>query len=242
MACYHTEVHAEKKTHHERKIGLTAVKNLLSRMNSVSSYEHLKVSLRMISWVGCAFVSGSIGFSHAAILNETNFDNGGPALWDTFVTPNGTVGDAGWPTVETFPTIQEGQESESLKFKVGQVRYASEQEPEQGGGLVIKVTTAKGTIECSAHIAVSYASPKDRRNFAGGLFEWIIDDQVIARHDMGPINNHAILRHHLKAQHVVSAGVHTIRLRITRPFASHPGQHAPFQYVDDLLIRLLSHP
>jgi hypothetical protein len=68
------------------------------------------------------------------------------------------------------------------------------------------------------------------------------DDHVIARHDMGPIDKHGILRYHLKAFHEVNAGLYAFRRRITRPFTSHPGQHAPFQYIDDLLIRLSPHP
>ena len=183
----------------------------------------------------------SLGIGEAAILNQTNFENGEMAPWDTFLTSNGTVGGAGWPAVSSFETAQDGQGSKALQFKAGQVRYDPENEPEQGGGVVVHVKTETGKLELSANVAVTYHSPKDKRNLAGGLFQWIVNDQVIASQDMGPIDNHAILRHHLKASHQVNAGVHSIRLRLTRPFTSHPGQHAPFQYVDDLLIRFSTH-
>ena len=125
---------------------------------------------------------------------------------------------------------------------MGQVRYEPDKEPEQGGGLVTQITTETGMLYLSTDVAVTYHSPKDKRNLAGGLFEWIVDDHVIASYDMGPIDNGGVLRHHLKVQHGIKAGVHTIRLRITRPFASHPGQHAPFQYVDDLLLQFSLQP
>lgn len=196
-------------------------------------------------WVWSTFVLGTIGISSAslaAILNQENFENGDKAPWEIFVTPNGTVGGGGLPTVVIFDTVQEGQESKSLKFKVGQVRYDPDQTIEQGGGLVIEVETDGGMLHLSAHVAVSYFSPKDPRNLAGGLFEWVVDDQAIAAHDVGPIKKESILRQHLRARHQVNAGIHTIRLRIARPFVSRPGQPAPFQYVDNLLIRLSPNP
>lgn len=179
---------------------------------------------------------GSIGICEAAILNQANFENGDRAPWGIFVTSNGTMGGAGLPTVVIFDTVQEGQESKSLKFKVGQVQYDLGKTIEQGGGLVIQMATDGGLLYLSAHVAVSYHSLKDKRNLAGGLFEWVVDNQVIASHDVGPIENGGTLRQHLKAHHQVNAGLHTIRLRITRPFASKPGQDAPFQFIDNLLI------
>ena len=164
------------------------------------------------------------------------------APWEIFLTPNGTTGRSGLPMVIPFETGKDGQESMSLQFKVGQVRYDPDNEPEQGGGLVIQILTETGTLNLSAHVAATYHSPKDKRNLAGGLFQWVMDEQVIASHDIGPIENGGILRHHLNAHHSVNAGAHTIRLRITRPFTSPPGQDAPFQYVDDLFIRLLPNP
>ena len=196
----------------------------------------------MIFWVWSVLVLSSSGIGEASILTQSHFENGEKTPWETFVTPNGTVGEAGWPTIVLFDTAQDGQGSKALQFKVGQVRYDLQNEPEQGGGIVAQIKTQTGQLEFSAHVAVTYQSPKGRRNLAGGLFEWIVDDHVIASHDMGPIDNHGILRHHLKASHQVSAGVYAIRLRITRPFTSRPGQHAPFQYIDDLLIRLSPQP
>ena len=157
--------------------------------------------------------------------------------WETFLTTNGTLGGGGMPKMVTFEPVKEGEESSSLQFKVGQIRYEQENQSQQGGGLVLEMITETGTLHLSAIVAVTYVSPKDRRNLAGGLFEWIVDDQVVANHDVGPINNGGITRHQLKGDYIVKAGLHIIRLRITRPFISQPGQQAPFQYVDDLNVR-----
>ena len=217
-------------------------------MNIVRQSGHLKhcqvvlFSLGKVFWVWSALVVSSIGICEAAILNQTNFENGKVAPWEIFVTPNGILDGTGLPTVVPFETGKDGQESKSLQFKVGQVRYDPDNEPEQGGGLVIQIATETGTLNLSAYVAVTYHSPKDKRNLAGGLFQWVVDEQIIASHDIGPIENGEILRHHLNVHHPVKARVHTLRLRITRPFTSHPGQHAPFQYVDDLLIRLSPNP
>gem|GEM_PF-1362161 len=195
-------------------------------------------SLGKVFWVWSVLVVSSIGICEAATLDQTNFENGKMAPWEIFLTPNGTLGGTGLPTVVQFETGKDGQVSKSLQFKVGQVRYDPDNETEHGGGLAIQITTETGTLNLSAYVAVTYHSPKDKRNLAGGLFQWVVDEQVIASHDIGPIEKGGILRHHLNAYHPVIAGVHTIRLCITRPFTSQPGQDAPFQYVDDLLIRL----
>lgn len=191
-------------------------------------------------WAWSALIFNGGGVCEASILHKSDFENNERTSWSTFVTPNGTVGEAGWPIVASFEMTQEGQWSKALKFKVGQVR--SDPDREQGGGLVLQITTQSGKVELSAHVAVTYHSPKDARNLAGGLFEWILDDHIVASHNMGPIDHGGVLRHHLRAQHSVNTGVHTFRLRITRPFVSHRGQHAPLQYVDDLLIRFLPKP
>ncbi len=198
------------------------------------------ISRAFLIW--SVLVVGNIGLCHAAILSQTDFEKGTIGPWKTFVTSNGTLGKAGWPEVVSFEMTKSEVGAKALRFKVGQVRYDQGTEPEQGGGLVFQTTTEAGLLDLSVNVAVSYHSPNDKRNLAGGLFEWVVDDAVIASHDMGPIKNDGILRHHLKAQHEIAAGIHIIRLRITRPFLSHPEQHAPFQFVDALVIRHSLHP
>ncbi len=188
-------------------------------------------------------VLSNLGLCQAEILNQLNIENGEMARWEAFVTPNGTVGEIGWPLVELFETAEEGQASKALKFKVGQRRHEKDVHPEQGGGMVVPITTKAGILNLSAHVAVTYhSSGNDWRNLAGGLFQWIVDDHVIASHDTGPIKDNGLHRHHFHTDHPVKAGPHSIRLRITRPFTSFPGQSAPYQYVDNLILRLSPRP
>ncbi len=202
----------------------------------------LRFSLGRVLLIVIALVGGGVGICEAAILSQTDFENGRLMPWGTFVTPNGTMGGAEMPRVVPFESGGNRPQSQSLQFKVGQVRYDSDNAREQGGGLVMQITTETGTLNLSAHIAVTYHSPNDKRNLAGGLFQWVVDDHVMASHDMGPIENNEFLHHHLKAHHSVNAGVHTIRLRVTRPFTSYPKQDAPLQYIDDLLISFSPNP
>ena len=203
-------------------------------------YGHLALTaLGRVLAILVALAWGGIGICQSSILSQENFEEGKMTPWEVFVTSNGTVGGEGFPAMALFEVAKDGLESTSLKFKVGQVRYDPDKQPEQGGGLVLQVGTEAGILELSAQLAVTYSSPKNKRNLAGGLFEWLVDDQVIVSQDIGPIENGKILRHLFKASHQVNEGNHTIRLRITRPFTSHPGQQAPFQFVDDLFIQLL---
>ncbi len=203
----------------------------------IKPYRLSPVAFFKVSWIWTVLVLASVPIGEASTLSRTNFEHGEKIPWERFVTPNGTIGGDGWPIVTPFDMLKDGQESQSLKFQVGQVQYDPENAADQGGGVLVQITTEIGRLDLSAHIAVTYHSPKDKRNLAGGRFEWVVDDHVIASHDMGPIENGKVLRHHFEGRYRVKAGPHTIRLRITRPFISHPEQHTPFQYADDLLIR-----
>ncbi len=198
--------------------------------------------MSQVVWLCSVLVLSNVGLCQADILNQMSFESDEIAPWEIFVTSNGVVGEAGWPLVDLFATVEEEQVSKALKFKVGQRRYEKNGPPEQGGGMLTLITTKVGTLQLSAQVAVTYHSPKDRRNLAGGLFQWIVDDQVIASHDIGPIKKNSLLRHHFSVDHPVQAGTHSVRLRITRPFTSRPGIYAPFQYVDDVILRFSPRP
>ncbi len=195
-----------------------------------------------IFWGWLVFVLVSVTIGEAAILSEAHFENGQKAPWQKFVTPNGTIGGAEWPIIAPFDMLQDNQPSKSLNFQVGQVRYDPEGEAYQGGGVFVEMATESGALDLAADVAVTYHSPKDKRNLAGGCFEWVVDEHVVISHDMGPIENGKTLRHHLKGRYQVKEGRHTLRLRITRPFISHPEQHTPVQYLDNLTIRFSPNP
>ena len=74
------------------------------------------------------------------------------------------------------------------------------------------------------------------------MFEWVVDDQVVADLDVGPIEEGAAVQHQFTGTIPVMAGHHTIQLRMTRPFQSGTSQSAPIQFVDDVLVELISQP
>lgn len=178
----------------------------------------------------------------AEVLNSVDFEKDALSSWNPFFTRNGTDGGNEWPRVVFFETKQEGHPSLCLTLKVGQVRYDPDQDPQQGAGLGLTIHTDDGRLALSVDVAVTYESSTKKRNLAGGLFEWMVDGQVVASHDVGPIENHAIVRHHLQALHPVKSGSHSVQLRVTRPFVSHSQQEAPFQYLDNLLVVFQPHP
>ena len=91
----------------------------------------------------------------------------------------------------------------------------------------------------SVDIASSYSSPNDRRNLAAGVFELLLDGEVLARHDFGPIDNGVTQRFTLKGMSRVAEGVHEVRVKITRTFRSLPQDDAPRQYLDNIQFMLL---
>ena len=151
-----------------------------------------------------------------------------------FETPNGTLGGKGFPGCVDFDVTGDGQKTKSAEFKVGQQEYQAKGSRLAGGGVFTNLQLKAGTIAITADIASSYSSPKDRRNLAGGLFELLVDGEIIASHDFGPIPNKTTQRFHLEGRVPVLEGMHEVRIRIRRPFRSLPHDHAPRQYIDNI--------
>jgi len=176
------------------------------------------------------------GLAQARVLATADFESGPGLGWTVFTTANGTLGGEGFPAFADCDAAVAGQSSRCWQVKVGQVQYSPDQNPQQGGGLETRQEMALGRLHLSASVMVIYRSPKDKRNLAGGLFEWIVDDQVVGLLDIGPIEHGVTVRHQLTAAVSVEAGSHRIQLRISRPFKSGTGQQAPVQLVDNLVL------
>ena len=174
--------------------------------------------------------------AQAKILAQADFESGQVTEWTPFTTANGTFGGDGFPSLVDCDASGTGHSSKCWQVKVGQIQYSPDQDPQQGGGLEIRQELPQGRLRLSAQIMVTYQSPNDKRNLAGGLLEWVVNDRVVGKLDMGPIENGATLRHHLTADFPVVAGFHRIQLRLSRPFKSGTGQQAPVQSVDDLIL------
>ena len=171
-------------------------------------------------------------------LSNGDFETECLAGWSTYETPNGTLGGKDFPDCVDFDIRDDGNVTKSAVFKVGQLHYESKGMVLAGGGIYKNVQLNAGQFVVRADVATVYSSPKDRRNLAGGLFELLIDGEVIARHDFGPVQNNMTRRQTLEGMAQVSSGRHEVRVRIRRPFKSVPHDHAPRQYLDNVQFSL----
>ena len=186
-----------------------------------------------------SFMLAGVGPVSAEVLTTTNFESGGLSGWTTFSTSNGTLGGEGFPSVAVCDYAGMVSPSRCLQVQVGQLHFGSVHDVQQGGGIARTTMTGAGILQLSARVGVTFDSPNKKRNLSGGLFEWVVDEQVVADLDVGPIEEGAAVQHQLTGNVPVTAGRHTIRLRMTRPFQSGTGQSAPVQFVDDVLVELI---
>lgn len=156
------------------------------------------------------------------------------AAWTLFTTANGTLGGEGFPVCQAFDTNGDGTPTSSLTLKVGQRNFVGRGSTSAGGGLVLHARWPTGRVTVSVDGAVAYASPTDRRNLAGGLFELLLDGTVLDSLDVGPIPTGEVKRFMLHGEAAIRAGHHEVRIRVRRPFRSTARDHAPRQYLDHL--------
>jgi hypothetical protein len=193
-------------------------------------------------WFFIGLLLGGVDSVSAEVLMTTDFESGTFSEWTAFSTSNGTLGGKGFPSVTVCD--HEGMISPSRCFQVqvGQLHYAPVHDVQQGGGIELTTMTGSGILQLSASVGVTYHSPNKKRNLNGGLFEWVVDDQVVAGLDVGPMEDGATVQHQFTGKVPVTAGPHIIQLRMTRPFQSGTGQPAPIQFVDDVMVGLVSQP
>ena len=178
----------------------------------------------------------------AQVLITTDFESGTLSDWTVFSTSNGTLGSKGFPTVALCDLGNPGSPSYCLQVQVGQLHFAPAHDVQQGGGISLTTMTNAGLIQLSARVGATYHSPDYKRNLNGGLFEWIVDDHVIADLNVGPMEDGGTVQHQFIGKAPVAAGRHAIQLRVTRPFQSGAGKPAPVQFVDDVMVELLPQP
>jgi len=179
--------------------------------------------------------------AEAFLITNGDFELGDLSGWTVFETPNGSLGGEGFPRCVDFDITGHGLVSKSAVFKVGQQQYQAEGPSLAGGGIYATLQLDGGRIVLAADIASSYFSPNDRRNLAGGLFELLVDGEVIASHDFGPIPTATTQHERLEGTAHISAGMHEVRIRILRPFRSLSPDQAPQQYLDNIQLNLFPH-
>ena len=188
----------------------------------------------------CCILFGDLLEAKSGFIENGDFETDDLSGWTIFTTSNGTLGEPEFPDSVMFDTNGDGVVTKSLRFKVGRLHYEGKHTSLDGGGIFSASWLDAGTVVIEADIASAYSSPTDWRNLAGGLFELVLDGQIVAQHDFGPIESGTTMRSTLKGESHISAGRHEIRIRIQRPFTSLPGDQAPQQYLDN--VRLALHP
>ncbi|WP_447970704.1 hypothetical protein [Nitrospira sp. M1] len=177
--------------------------------------------------------------AQAFLIANGDFELGDLSGWTVFETPNGSLGGEAFPRCVDFDIKGDGHVSKSIVFKVGQQQYQAGGPSLAGGGIYTNFHVAGGRMVFTADIASSYSSPKDRRNLAGGVVDLLVDGEVIASHDFGPIPTATTQRERLQGMVHLDAGMHEVRIRIQRPYRSLSQDQAPQQYLDNIQFNML---
>jgi hypothetical protein len=164
-----------------------------------------------------------------------DFESGDLSGWTTFTTANGAIGAPGVVLFDTTGT----EVSKAAQLNVGLITYPPFLN--EGGG-IYQTVNAAGSFSLSADIAAANVRPVGSGdNGECGFFELLLDGSVVASHDFGSCDAGATVRSTLMATGLsLSPGSHEIRIRITRPYISHPapddanGTQTPFQYIDNV--------
>ena len=168
--------------------------------------------LAVVSLLGGYLVGGIVQADHLPLSNG-DFETGALSPWESFTTSNGTLG-TGFPKVVLFDANGDGVATNSAQFKVGQVTLQTG--VYEGGGIFQNVHLLAGDYIIRADIAVNDGGSMFG-NAEGGLFELLLDGLVADSHNFVFVGPKETKRTLLAAMHVVSAGDHEVRLRITRP-------------------------
>ncbi len=154
--------------------------------------------------------------------------------WITFLTSeNGSIGT---PSIVNFDIDGAGDLPTSLALQLNAGQVATANEPE-GGSISQTAFFLAGDLFIDVDIAVD--NPNSLQNSAGGTFELFFDGVVRDTVDFGSIAGLGTEFDVLVAAVVgVSEGMHTIAIRVTRPFrnSDDPDFQTPLQYIDNVVV------
>ncbi|MCZ6821556.1 MAG: PEP-CTERM sorting domain-containing protein [Deltaproteobacteria bacterium] len=173
------------------------------------------------------------GSAQAASFTNGDFESGVLEPWITFLTSeNGSIGT---PSIVNFDIDGAGDLPTTLALQLNAGQVATANEPE-GGGISQTAFFLAGDLFISVDIAVD--NPNSSENVDGGLFELLFDGVAqMDTVDFGSIGGLSTKFGVLVAAVVgVSEGMHTIAIRVTRPFrnSDDPDFQTPLQYVDNV--------
>ena len=186
--------------------------------------------LLVLGWI--LAVTSSVS-AHAAPFQNGEFDSGMLDPWTDFTTPLGSIGASGETQVVMFDTNDDGFDSFAVQLNVGQI-ISINMNPE-GGGIEQTFSLADGNLSISLDIAS--INPGNTDNGSAGIFQLLFDDVVLDTVDFGAIGARETQFGTLSgAVPTVSAGTHTLAIRVTRPFLNLGGSPTPLQYIDNVVL------
>ena len=193
----------------------------------MSKFKYIFMAFALM--LGGYLISGVVMAEDKPLING-GFETGDLTGWTPFTTTNGTLG-SGYPQVVLFDINNDGTSTYSAQFSVGQA--SSENLDHSGGGIVQNVHLAEGEYQLSADIAVAFGAPEVGIATQGGLFELLVDGNVVASHNFGYVYVDTTEHSLLASVPILTTGYHEIRIRITRPGISAIELN---QYIDNVVL------
>ena len=180
------------------------------------------------------YLVGGIVRAETIPLNNSDFESGTLTGWTTFTTDSGTLGGDPYPRVIDFDMDRDGIDfglSKVAQFNVGKI--SSSDKGYQGGGIYQVLYLSAGDYTLSALVAADESGTQFGA-WDGGLFELMVDDIVVDKHEFaGPIGPNQTQHKLMSGLHVVADGNHSVGIRITR---SSPVAPSVTQYIDNVSV------
>lgn len=162
----------------------------------------------------------------ANLITNGDFETGDFSGWTVFATAGGTTGVS---DVVSFDTTGSGA-SLAAHFQVGRVPTSIG--PAEGGGILQNITLATaGLVTIGLDIASDNNGPNN--NAAGGIFTLLFNNIVLDSFDFDFISSGVTQRTALNGVVAAAAGVHEIRIEMTRGFGR--SDTTPEQYIDNVV-------
>lgn len=149
------------------------------------------------------------------LLSNGDFETGDFSSWTLFTTAGGdlsSTGVPGAPQVTLFDTNGDSVATQSAQFSVGELPGTHVAGNQQGGGIYQSFSSSGGLLDISVDIAAG-----GDQNTEGGVFSLLLDSVVLDSFTTGTASSDFI-RSTLTATGIFAAGLHELRILITRPF------------------------
>lgn len=192
----------------------------------------------LLQFVGALLLTPGLALSASAapvqVVSNGGFESGDFSGWN--ITNVGPSGGTFEQIVAAYDTDGDLSDSLAARFRVGGTIGILGSQPYRGILLSQSITLLSDTnLEFSLAVA-SDNTAFNGVNYQGGLFELLFNGTVLDSFDAAFILGGAIERHILSSSQIgVTAGFHSVGVRITRPGAIFTST-TPAQYVDDFSV------